>query len=145
MFVVLKIPTGVCYVSEDRMNKGWFSLIPVSVLFVISGMIKAVSSKSWAVPPIRQPQDCFSCGLTSACHCGLASVHVSLLSWPLERRGAKSAAVFLHSLSFTQLSLTHRFSSYQHKSVLNAHLRLRLSRDERIAICPGFILGCEGQ
>lgn len=41
--------------------------------------------------------------------------------------------------------LTHHFSRYQHKSVLNAHLRLRLNRDERIAICPGFILGCEGQ
>lgn len=145
VFVVLKISTGVCYMSEDRMNKGWFSSIPVSVLVVKSGMIKAVSSKSRAVAPIRQPQHGFSCGLNSACHCGLASIHVSALSWPVERRGAESAAVFLHPLSFSQLSLTHRFSRYQHKSVLNAHLRLRLSRDERIAICPGFILGCEGQ
>lgn len=122
------------------MNTRWFSLILVSVLFVISRMIKAVSSKSLAVPPIRF-FSWFDCCLPLR-----AGFHTRLCTelTPGEE-GSWDAAVFLHPLSYPQLSLTHHFSRYQHKSVLNAHLRLRLNRDERIAICPGFILGCEGQ
>lgn len=67
------------------------------------------------------------------------------------QEGAERAAAFLHPLSSLQLFLTDRFFRYQHKSVLNAHLRLYLNRNERVAICPDFILreadvaGCKNQ